>query len=337
MLRDFFSHVNPNVKTTILIEHVNLAYFFLPFFETVLKRMYPSSELIFAEESTVEPDILLIGGYGPLVQRTLEYKKCLKILLSAETKNIAKYAADIVISTVNQFERCIRGPSHIYIPYCSISFDRRIDHSPRDLLAKKDITEETIDNKIKFCGFLYSQPSQYRDAFFDKLNQYQKVDALGKSKGDPTRSTRTVGDTYEEIVKGARSFLDLAVESYMPYKFAITFENSDTPGYVTEKIVSAMLSNAIPIYWGSDEVNEIFNPNSFINVKDFESIEACIAYILKVDSDKELFLGKLKQSWISGDELPYHFSWHDDCGDNYFFRQFRRAILFQVVKKSLRL
>ena len=34
---------------------------------------------------------------------------------------------------------------------------------------------------------------------------------------------------------------------------------------VTEKIVTAMLGGAVPIYWGPKDVGQIFNPRSFID------------------------------------------------------------------------
>lgn len=34
---------------------------------------------------------------------------------------------------------------------------------------------------------------------------------------------------------------------------------------VTEKILTAMLGQAIPIYWGPRDVSRIFNPRSFID------------------------------------------------------------------------
>ena len=49
-------------------------------------------------------------------------------------------------------------------------------------------------------------------------------------------------------------YLDELVEWYSPYRFALVFENKDWPGYVTEKIVSAFLAGAIPIYWGNKAV-----------------------------------------------------------------------------------
>ena len=50
-----------------------------------------------------------------------------------------------------------------------------------------------------------------------------------------------------------------------------------------------MYVGAVPIYWGTPDVREYFNPKSFINVNDFDSFDACIEYVKKVDNDPALY------------------------------------------------
>ena len=56
-------------------------------------------------------------------------------------------------------------------------------------------------------------------------------------------------------------------------------ENRSEEGYVTEKILNAFYSGAIPIYCGSTIVTEFFNPKAFINMHDFTSFEDCVDYV----------------------------------------------------------
>jgi alpha(1,3/1,4) fucosyltransferase len=51
---------------------------------------------------------------------------------------------------------------------------------------------------------------------------------------------------------------------YSQYKFVIAFENSNSQGYITEKIFNVFLANSIPIYDGDTNVTEFINPNSFL-------------------------------------------------------------------------
>lgn len=54
------------------------------------------------------------------------------------------------------------------------------------------------------------------------------------------------------------------------YKFYFSFENSKSPGYITEKVVNAMLAGAIPVFWGDKTVFDLLNPKSFIYVENFK-------------------------------------------------------------------
>lgn len=53
------------------------------------------------------------------------------------------------------------------------------------------------------------------------------------------------------------------------YKFIICFENSKTPGYITEKIFNVFLSKSIPIYDGDPEVDKFINNNTYISFDEY--------------------------------------------------------------------
>jgi hypothetical protein len=73
---------------------------------------------------------------------------------------------------------------------------------------------------------------------------------------------------------------------YAQYQFVFAMENCQKPGYITEKIVNAFNSGAIPIYWGdSATVNKFFNKDAFVNVADFKSLADAAAYIEKLSLD----------------------------------------------------
>ena len=87
-------------------------------------------------------------------------------------------------------------------------------------------------------------------------------------------------------------------------KFTIAFENTSSPGYTTEKILHAFISNTIPIYWGDPEVTKDFNPKAFINCQDFEDFEAVMDRIREVDTDDGLYLSILNESPFVDNNIP---------------------------------
>ena len=89
------------------------------------------------------------------------------------------------------------------------------------------------------------------------------------------------------------------IEHNKQYKFAIAFENKQYPGYVTEKICDAYKSGCIPIYWGTPDVTQDFNPSTFINANDFPDFDALIDHIRRVDCDDELYASYFKNPILS--------------------------------------
>jgi hypothetical protein len=80
------------------------------------------------------------------------------------------------------------------------------------------------------------------------------------------------------------------------YKFSIAFENSEYPGYTTEKIVHPKIVNSIPIYWGNPVVGRDWNTKSFINAYEFINMKELVEFIKEVDNDDNLYFNILKES-----------------------------------------
>ena len=119
-----------------------------------------------------------------------------------------------------------------------------------------------------FCSFVASNPrGPERNAFFRRLNAKRKVDSAG----------RHFNSTGERLAD-KHAFL-------LRYRMNLAFENTRSPGYVTEKLVEPLLAGCIPIYWGAPDVARDFNPACMINVADFPDFDAAIEHILKVDAD----------------------------------------------------
>ena len=104
-------------------------------------------------------------------------------------------------------------------------------------------------------------------AFFRRLTARRPVDSAG-------RHFNTTGKRLSD----KQSFLQ-------NYRMNLAFENTRSPGYVTEKLVEPLLVGCVPIYWGAPDVYRDFNPACMINVADFPDFDAAIEHILKVDAD----------------------------------------------------
>ena len=64
------------------------------------------------------------------------------------------------------------------------------------------------------------------------------------------------------------------VDVYKKYRFVLAFENTFEPGYVTEKLVTALEAGAIPVYHGDAAAARLLFPeHDFINVHDIWRLE----------------------------------------------------------------
>ena len=63
-------------------------------------------------------------------------------------------------------------------------------------------------------------------------------------------------------------------ETLREYNFVIAFENSDYPGYITEKIIEAFKAGAVPLYWGGGAyLRESIPSHCYIDCRDREAGE----------------------------------------------------------------
>lgn len=169
-----------------------------------------------------------------------------------------------------------------------------------DAILKKDISNFSLKDKINFCAYIARGPGQHnrRTEFFNKLNQYKFVNALG-SHFNNTPS-----------IPGNPGTIEGSIEKYKilkQYKFCMSFENTnqynECIGYTTEKIYEPMMSLSIPIYWGNSEIYKDFNIKSFINWNDYGSDENVIERIIEIDNDDDLYMDYIKENYSANDQL----------------------------------
>ena len=69
------------------------------------------------------------------------------------------------------------------------------------------------------------------------------------------------------------------------YKFILAFENSICEDYVTEKVFVVMQYYIVPVVMGGANYSEHLPPNSFIDVRDFNSPQELAAFLKEVAQD----------------------------------------------------
>jgi len=121
---------------------------------------------------------------------------------------------------------------------------------------------EVRHKKTKFACAFVGNPHPVRLHFIEMLKRIGNVDVYGNYVGKP------VANKY-----------DIAKD----YKYSVCFENDHFPGYITEKLIDAYLTETIPLYWGNLGNDNVINRTSFVNLADYNSIDDCIQSISQID------------------------------------------------------
>lgn len=152
-------------------------------------------------------------------------------------------------------------------------------------------------SKKKFCTFVVRNGGCYvRNQFMQMLAQYKKVDCAG-----PHMNNIGQFAPEDEFVYG-----DAYLGFLQKYKFVICFENCKKPAYVTEKILNAYMAGCIPIYWGSLEALEWFNPKSFLFLENesTEAMQRLVEKVMEVDQNDDLYQQYFREPLVSDKGIP---------------------------------
>jgi len=198
--------------------------------------------------------------------------------------------------------------------YCWMPLIKLYRDAYDTFLHPRPPVDEIIAGKTDFCAYVMSSTrdsAPERTRIFDLLNEYKPVHS---------------GGSWNNNV-GGRVPDKLAFQA--SHKFVIAFENSSTPGYLTEKFADAAQANAIPIYWGDPTIGEYFNPRAFVNCHDFDSLEDAVERVKQIDADDALYQSMLAEPWFPEGIEP-------ECLRTETFQIFLSNIFEQEPEKAFR-
>ena len=208
--------------------------------------------------------------------RHLKYKNAIKIQWSVENvpANFFEFDYLIGISNLKFGDRYYRYPLYCFEDY------RYLLNGINDF-SLMNIDE--LQKKEHFCNFIYSNPncSKERIDWFNEIGKYKFVHAPGSlcHNTDPIPK----GETWEQT-------FELKTEYQRNFKFSLAFENTSSPGYISEKIFNAFRARTIPIYWGDPDIEILIDERSFINLGKCNGYAEAIDKIREVDENDELYL-----------------------------------------------
>lgn len=133
-----------------------------------------------------------------------------------------------------------------------------------------------------FCNFIYSNPrSAMRNAFFELLNSKKSVDSLGSLMNN--RVDSRLGRRNDSNWHSAK------FATLRDYRFTVAFENTELPGYTTEKMIDAWIVGSVPIYWGNPAFAIDFPPDSCLSLYEAGSLNKLVEQVLEAENEPERY------------------------------------------------
>jgi GR25 family glycosyltransferase involved in LPS biosynthesis len=231
------------------------------FFVNLLKNHVDTDVVITTVSPSQTPDILF---YSVFVQSNGAYRARRKVFYAGEP---VSHRTNADFNLTFDASNAINTRLPLWVCY----FDHAI-LSPRQ-----------IPKREKFCSYIATNPRANRQTFVDQLSsQYKRVDCGGKHLNN-------IGGAIPPGTNASGK-----IEHNKQYKLAIAFENTQYPGYVTEKAPEAWATGAIPLYWGSDPAGYL-NQDAMINLANFQNLESFMERVREVDGNPELWSNIAKQ------------------------------------------
>ena len=233
------------------------------------------------------PKLLIFGPYShtwKTVPNTIP-----KIYFSAENwpKPDDPQIALYITSAREEDNTHIRIPTWMmYIDWYSntTTLPEKYEDNPIRLPIHFAITPHpiTFKDRAEFCGFVVSNPvCSLRNESFKAINDYKKVNSGGALYNNigGQLSLKYAGGGCGDISK---------YQFFSKQQFTISFENSQAPGYITEKVLHAKMAGCVPLYWGDIDTNTDFVNGSIVNLSMFNNPEQILEVIKKLELNPEL-------------------------------------------------
>jgi hypothetical protein len=191
-----------------------------------------------------------------------------------------------------------------------------------------DASRRPANTGEHFLIYANSHCVAFREEAFRRLSRIGAVHYGGACSGGLAGGGRAV---LSEEVRGNWQW-QKNPGLFRRYRFALAMEIQAADGYITEKILMAFLSGSVPIYYGTTEVFELFNPRAFV-FYDIHSPQAALDRVAYLEGNRTAYLEVLREPVLAhGEEtIAEYFSLRDGEGGGRLRRAIRERIGYGVA------
>ena len=254
----------------------------IQFFVDILEGIFSQPISI----STIEDSTVLIEAFcSQLDSETLSALKKKKwdhsFLYSGESFPLPSFSYDYsaILCSQSSGGNIINVPHYISYLYCNNFIEKA------QTIHLEDPELFKIDKKDALVACISNPYGYDRNRILDYLGKRFPIEHIGRFRN-------TIGGEFTPLYNSHE------FQEYMrKFKFVLTMENSIGDTYITEKIFNAILSNRIPIYFGTKNVTDYINDKRILRVSDtsFESLDILAKKISSLMNDDDAYNSILKE------------------------------------------
>jgi hypothetical protein len=124
---------------------------------------------------------------------------------------------------------------------------------------------------------------QARLRAFEAFSNRDDFDLFGT--GWDHREPAVAPDLHAAAVRAYRGPASDVLPLLARYRFALVYEDTRFPGYVSERILDCFFARCIPIYSGAPDVAQYVPPSAFIDVRQFVSFPELERFLTRMTED----------------------------------------------------
>jgi hypothetical protein len=150
---------------------------------------------------------------------------------------------------------------------------------------------------------------QLHDARLDLLQVLglrEKVDVFGRGWNDTGNLPPHQAEKLATIRSVFQGPCDDKHELLSRYKFTIAFENTAYPGYVTEKVIDAIVAASVPVYLGAPDIVQQLPAEAFIDARAFSSPEEISARMEQMAESEAAVMIEAGQKFLRSSQGQRH-------------------------------
>ncbi len=93
---------------------------------------------------------------------------------------------------------------------------------------------------------------------------------------------RRIADSFPLDVFGrGYNEIESKATALKPYRFSVVVESSRMNDYFSEKLIDCLSMGTVPIYWGCEAVDDIFDPGGIIRFQSIRELQTIVAMLSK--------------------------------------------------------